>query len=283
MTGPVVVGVDGSESALRAVAWAAAEAARRHTALRLVAAFSWQPDDAMVRYVVGDEYRQDLEARERAKLDAAVAAAGNGVEVITELVAGAPVDVLAEESRAAQMLVLGHRGLGGFAELLLGSVAVTLAAKGACPVVVVRGGENEAGPVVVGVDGSPTSEAAVAFAFAAADLRRAPLTAVHLWWDQRGEPTEARLTDWKAYEENERELLGERLAGYGGQYPDVRVGHVVAAGKPAHALVEQSRTAQLVVVGSRGRGNAAGLLLGSVSHALLHGSACPIAIVRAAP
>jgi nucleotide-binding universal stress UspA family protein len=195
--------------------------------------------------------------------------------------------VLQAESTRAELVVLGDRGLGGFAGLLIGPVAVTLAAHAACPIVVVRGPEPDrmvrSEAVVVGVDGSPTSEAAVAFAFEAAALRGVPLVAVHTWFDMVVDATMAPLIDWDVMEADEREVLAERLAGWAEKYPDVAVRRLVARDRPARALVEESGRAQLVVVGSRGRGGISGLLLGSVSQTLLHHAACPVAVVQGAP
>jgi nucleotide-binding universal stress UspA family protein len=201
---------------------------------------------------------------------------------------GSPVGVLQAESIRAEPVVLGDRGLGGFAGLLIGSVAVALAAHAACPVVVVRGPEPDrmvprSEPVVVGVDGSPTSEGAVAFAFEAAALRGVPLVAVHTWFDTVVDSTMAPLIDWDATETDEREVLAERLAGWAEKYPDMTVRRLVTRDRPARALVEESGRAQLVVVGSRGRGGISGLLLGSVSQALLHHAACPVAVVQGSP
>ena len=134
--------------------------------------------------------------------------------------------------------------------------------------------------MVVGVDGSPTSEAATAFAFEAASLRRVPLVAVHVWRDVLVDATMAPLLDWDVIDSDEREVLAERLAGWSEKYPDVPVRRLVARDRPARALVEESGRAQLVVVGSRGRGGFHGLLLGSVSQALLHHAHCPVAVVR---
>ena len=198
---------------------------------------------------------------------------------------GFPTPALQAESADAALVVLGDRGLGGFTGLLLGSVAVSLAAHAACPVVVVRGPEFDASaprvePVVVGVDGSPASEAA--FAFAAAALHAVPLVAVHAWCDLVVDPTVAPLLD-DALESDEREVLAERLAGWSQEYLDVDVRRLVVRDRPARALVQESASAQLVVVGSRGRGGLAGMLLGLVSHALLHHAHCPVAVVRPAP
>jgi len=192
---------------------------------------------------------------------------------------GAPIEVLSSEARRAQLLVLGDRGLGEVAGLVLGSVAVSLAARGACPVVVVRGERAGAdGPVVVGVDGSPVSEAALAFAFDAAAARGVDLVAVHAWSPTAIDEELASLVEWDASAESA--VLAERLAGWGQKYPQVAVRRTVVRDGAVRALVTASAGAQLVVVGSRGRGNAAGLLLGSVSHGVLHGAHCPVAVVR---
>jgi nucleotide-binding universal stress UspA family protein len=194
---------------------------------------------------------------------------------------GAPIEVLGSEARRAQLLVLGDRGLGGLGGLVLGSVAVTLAARAACPVVIVRGDRAEdEGPVVVGIDGSPVSEAAVGFAFEAAAARGVELVAVHAWSATAIDDALAPLMDWDAVAVEEDALLAERLAGWGEKYPQVVVRRHVVRDSAVRALVDDSRGTQLVVVGSRGRGNASGLLLGSVSHGVLHGSHCPVAIVR---
>ena len=135
---------------------------------------------------------------------------------------------------------------------------------------------------MVGIDGSPTSEAALAFAFEAADLRGVPLVAVHTWTDYQIESTMVAVLEGDAIDADEHRLLAERLAGWSEKFPDVSVQRLVTRYRPAHTLIEQSAHAQLVVVGSRGRGGFAGMLLGSVSHALLHHAACPVAVVRPA-
>jgi nucleotide-binding universal stress UspA family protein len=282
----VVVGVDGSEPARRAVGWAAQEAVRRGVPLRVVTAFEWLRGRPVGHVGMGESYREIMLGAARQQLAEGVELAEReqpALEVQSQLVVGFPIQVLTAVARQAELVVIGHRGLGGVAGLLLGSVAVALAARAECPVVVVRG-EAEApdpgAPVVVGVDGSPTSEGAVAFAYEAASSRGVALVAVHTWWDLIVDPGMAPLLDWDAIDSDEREVLAERLAGWGEKYPDVRVERVVARAHPAHALVEQSLRAQLVVVGSRGRGGAAGLVLGSVSHAVLHRAHCPVAVVR---
>jgi nucleotide-binding universal stress UspA family protein len=286
--GPVVAGVDGSECALQAVRWAAAEAARRRLPLRLVAAHTWPLGGFVGDPGLGVDPRAVLRDAVLGHLAAAATAAAEvapGVPVERADVEGDPAVVLAGESERAALVVLGDRGLGGFTGLLLGSVAVALCARAACPVVVVRGVEADPAaprtdPVVVGVDGSPGSEAAVAFAVDAAVRRGVPLVAVHAWRDVLVDATMAPLVDWDAVETDEREVLAERLAGTRAEHPDLVLKKLVVRDRPARALVDESRGAQLVVVGSRGRGGVQGLLLGSVSQQLLHHAHCPVAVVR---
>jgi nucleotide-binding universal stress UspA family protein len=282
---PVVVGVDGSGSAYRAVEWAAAEAARRGVALRLVSAFSWTTSDHPVRHDGRvAQYRDQLLEAARHRLSRAARIAEDtspGIETAPQVEIGAPIEVLGSEARRAQLLVLGDRGLGGVTGLVLGSVAVALAARGACPVVIVRGEtRNTDGPVVVGTDGSPVSEAALGFAFDAAAVRGAELVALHAWSPTAVDKALEPMMDWDAVADEEDAVLAERLSGWGQKYPQITVRRSVVRDGAARALVDASRGAQLVVVGSRGRGNAAGLLLGSVSHGVLHAAHCPVAIVR---
>ena len=283
----VVVGVDGSECALRAVRWAAEEAVRRHVPLRVVTAFEWTHDHPMGEIGLGRSYRDIMldESRRFLREAAAVAErAVEGLEVEQQLIVGFPIPVLTAESRTAQLVVIGHRGLGGVTGLLLGSVGTALVAQAASAVVVVRGDDEEpdpSAPVVVGVDGSPLSDAALAFAYEAGSARRVPLLVVHTWWDVFVDPAAIpRMLDWDAIESDERRVLAERLAGWSEKYPDVAVERIVQRRRPADVLIEQSRRAQLVVVGSRGRGGFTGMLLGSVSHAVLHRAHCPVAVVR---
>ena len=285
---PVVVGVDGSGSAYRAVEWAAAEAVRRGAELRLVRAFSWTTSERPIRdggRVA--QYRDELLKIARGQVARAARIAADvrpEVETTTQVAVGAPIEVLGSEARRAQLLVLGDRGLGGLAGLLLGSVAVGLAAHGACPVVIVRGERagagNDESPVVVGIDDSPISEAALAFAFDAAAARGVGLVVVHAWSPTAIDDALAPVMDWDAATAEEDALLAERLAGWEQKHPEVAVRRTVVRNGAVRSLVAASREAQLVVVGSRGRGNATGLLLGSVSHGVLHASHCPVAIVR---
>ncbi|GAA0919124.1 universal stress protein [Pseudonocardia zijingensis] len=281
----MVAGIDGSESALHAVRWAAAEAGRRGVPLRVVTAFDWDRKHPVGETDLAATYRETALSEARRHLADAAATAERtvpGLEVEQQLVVGAPIAVLAAESERAQLVVVGDRGLGGITGLLLGSVSAGLGAHAKSPLVVVRGNRDPdpAAPVVVGVDGSPLSEAAVAFSYEAAAARGVPLVAVHTWRELVGDLDLAPMLDWDAIATDEAEVLAERLAGWGEKYPDVPVRRTSTRGRPGHALVEESARAQLVVVGSRGRGSLAGLVLGSVSHAVLHHSHCPVAVVR---
>lgn len=283
---PVLVGIDGSPSALAAARWAAREAAFRRAPLRLVTAFGWMPvqdadDPLQIVPPARDELRKTAEAR-LAAAAAQVAEVAPDVVVSREVTTGMPVALLVELSGEAQLAVVGQRGLGGFTGLVLGSVSTALAAHAACPVVVVRGTDaaRQDGPVVVGVDGSRQSEAALAFAVEAALARRAPLRAVHAWLDSVVPYVVTGPTDWDEVAKREQDVLAGLLVGWREKYPDLRVEPVLVNDRAAQALVLSISDAQLVVVGSRGRGGLAGMVLGSVSQAVLHHAECPVAVVR---
>lgn len=278
----VVVGVDGSVSAMQAVRWGAVEAERHGVPLRLVSAVGG--DVAVVPHPeLVQPYEEVLVERARTALAdcaATVARDTPDVRVETLLVSGHPVAVLRDQAREALMVVIGDRGWSRVEGVIAGSVSVALATHAGCPVVVVRGADREGAPVIVGVDGSATSEAAVAFAYEAAAFRQVGLVAVYAWSDQFADPLLIPMTDTAAMNDQGRRILAERLAGWADKYPDVEVERVVARDRPAHALLRQADRGQLVVVGSRGRGELVGLVLGSVSNTLLHRSPCPVAVVR---
>jgi nucleotide-binding universal stress UspA family protein len=280
----VVVGVDGSPSSRKAVEAAAREAAVRRRALRIVHAL----DRPRLPVPLPPGGTQDVPeaAREDARelLAEAVAIAGRAapeVPVSAELVSGRPGPVLTGESRHADLLVVGERGMGG---LLLGSVAVHLAAHALCPVLVVRGEPRHTGPVVVGVDGTAESMRAIDFALQEASLRGVPLVAMHAWnGTDRTELDRGRTTSPPCWggDDQERRVLAEALAGTGDRYPDVPVRRQVLRGDAGSLLSEWSQSAQLVVVGDRGRAGLTALVLSSVSQHLIFHAECPTAVVRA--
>ncbi|BCJ75489.1 universal stress protein [Catellatospora sp. IY07-71] len=282
---PVVVGVDGSDSSLAAVRFATREAAWRQLPLRIVHAFIWP----LMHVKMGPSeagpqeggLRHDAE-RTLATAAAVAREADPSVSVLTDLVTGAPSPVLLRAARDAELLVIGDRGLGGFTGLLVGSVAVQCTAHGRTPVLVVRGERRDAGPVVVGVDGSPDSVRTIEAAFEEAAMRDTEVLAVHSW-SRAGGHAHGEHHDHKhdaatvALEEGH--LLEDALAGVRKDYPDVKVREHLLRGRPAKVLVELSKQAQLVVVGAHGRGGFTGLLLGSVSHQVLHHADSPVLVI----
>ncbi|SDC21569.1 universal stress protein [Actinokineospora iranica] len=284
----VFVGVDGSESAGRVLRWAVAEAGRRGTGLVVVSVYAWPVSGYPDGLVVAQELRRGLRAQAEETVRAAVAVVAGeapGLAVRGEVREGAVAAQLIACSRDAGVLVLGSRGLGGFSGLLLGSVAVALAAHGHCPVVVVRAESRVplSGRVVVGVDGGPGDDDVLAFAFAHAAGAGAAVVAVHAWSDTTIEVAhvvERAAFDWGVLARQARDALVERLGRWRAKYPDVPVESVVARERPVCLLLDQAVDASLVVVGSRGRGGFAGLVLGSVSQAVVRHAPCPVAVVR---
>jgi nucleotide-binding universal stress UspA family protein len=163
---------------------------------------------------------------------------------------------------------------------LLGSVTTGLVHHAHCPVAVIHAGaEPDPGaPVLLGIDGSPASEAATALAFDEASRRGVGLLALHAWSDVGVFPVLGM--DWHDRENEGHEILAERLAGWQEQYPDVRVERILHCDKPSHWLVKESQRAQLVVVGSHGRGGFPGMLLGSVSSGVVQAAQVPVIVVR---
>lgn len=281
----VVAGVDGSDEALEAVREATRDAARRGCGLKLVHAFVWPELRVNVNPPEGGPPEAGLRHEAERFLSAAASVAAQTdprVPITTEMVPGAPVKVLLHQAHEAEVIVIGDRGLGGFSGLIVGSTAVQLATHSPVPVLVVKGEVRKTGPVVLGVDGSPESAPAVAAGFAEAELRRAPLVAVHTWTG----PVSAGPGDFLplVYDADEIEglearVLSEALSGYPQKFPDVKMSERVVQRRPAATLVELSQGAQVVVVGSRGRGGFKGLLLGSVSQQVLHHAGCLVLIV----
>ncbi len=287
----IVVGVDGSEAATRALRWAAERAAHRGAPLHVVYAYGlvarYFAVEAPVPPSVIESLLEEAQTIVDNAADEAVAVAP-GLAVSPEAVDEPPVPALTRRSRTAALVVLGASGLGGFTGMLAGSTAVAVAAHAHAPVVVVRCGEGRTtppstGPIVVGMDGSPLGERAVARAFEEARWRSAPLVAVHAWADVEDESVlrRARLFFTNSSEEEElRAKLDDQLADWQARYPGVSVERVLVRDRPRRQLLDRSATAQLVVVGSRGRGGFTGLLLGSTSQALIHHAQCPVMVVR---
>lgn len=280
MTPLVLAGVDGSTGGTAAARWAAGEAEYRGVPLRLVHAWPWLTDgrDAMA------EPDRLPAAAERVVADAAaeLRAAHPGLDVRTDVVLDVPVDALVAAAESAGLLVVGSRGLGGFAGLMLGSVGMAVAARSGVPVVVVREQRPAGGSdVVVGVDAQAPDEEVLGFAFAEAARRRARLRAVHGWdlppvFAYAGWVPQA--TEISQLEAMEEKMLSLALAGQRELHPEVEVVEEVRLGA-AGALVEASAAAALVVVGRRRRRVELGPRLGRIAHAVLHHAKAPVAVV----
>jgi nucleotide-binding universal stress UspA family protein len=286
-----IVGVDDSRSSYAALDWAVDEAGRRALPLHLLHVAEWQPPEIDPAAGTGDEAIVAA-ARER------VRSAAPDLPATDETVAGDPAGVLVDRSRHAGMIVVGNRGLGGFRRLLTGSVGVQTAAHARCPVVIVRPHLREPSPdeepveqpprhavgrIVVGVDGSDLSDAAVGFAFDEAAMRGVGVTAVHVWhYPVSGSPGEMIYAVCVRPDLSDvpNKILTQALAAHRKRHPDVPVLPVLAQGSPAAVLVHESIGAELLVVGSRGHGGFAGLLLGSVSDAAIRHAGCPVAVIR---
>ncbi|MFF5113779.1 universal stress protein [Streptosporangium sp. NPDC000509] len=276
----IVVGVDGSPAALAAAGWAAREAAARGGTLSVVHAMPAWPLEISEKDRYADVGRWMREGA-TSMLDAAVERVRQeDPRVVAEprLLGGDPRAILIEAAADAELLVVGNHGLGGFAGMLLGSVALGVVGRAACPVAVIRAPSAwPAGEVVVGVDGSKAGTGALGFAFFEASLRGVGLRAVHAW----SRPVVGGGPFAEDTAEVERRLLAEALAGWSERYPDVKVTEQLEDGHPVRVLAEVSARSGLLVVGSRGRGELTGLLLGSVSHSLLHHAGCPLVVTPA--
>lgn len=279
----IVAGTDGTEHSLAAVEWAANEAQRRRVALRIVYTFGGDWHDS--RFGIGDEYldvaRQMADAVVAYACDRARQAAPTAA-ISTDTRVGHPVPGLLDALHGAELLVLGNHGHGGLTGLLCGSVNRRMTARSPCPVAVVRGRLAATGRVVAGVGDTADAEQVVATAFEAAADRGSPLTVIHsyrppapLW------PTGARTaaaTIRLARRTGDRLGLEQRLLPWRDKYPQVPVEIVSTRDSAVVALVEASRSAQLVVVG-RGGGSTVGQALpGSTVPQLLNRAECPVLI-----
>ena len=283
----ILVCVDGSAASDAAVAWATREAIMRRMPITLMHAVP----PVVVGWPVGQLY-MDMPnwQKENGKhaLDQARKTLGANLseseppEIHTEMVYSSVVPALIDASKDAWMIVAGSQGLGALGRLLLGSVTTTLIHHAHCPVAVIHSDERMApdssAAVLLGVDGSPASEAATALAFDEASRRGVGLVALHVWSDVGVFPILGM--DWRDRESEGQEILAERLAGWQERYPDVRVKPLVFCDKPSRWLLKESEHAQLVVVGSHGRGGFPGMLLGSVSSTVAQSATVPVIVVR---
>ncbi|WP_327117445.1 universal stress protein [Nocardia sp. NBC_01730] len=291
----VVVGVDGSQGSETALRWAADFAAKRERELQIVHGMDLVGmGGALGSYeVVVPSVVDSVRAHGKAVVARAERVAREtepGLRVSTLVTTDSAKQLLIDHSAEAYAVVVGATGSANtFAHL--GSTLLALTAHAHGTLVVVRTDPeadhsiHSSGPVVVGIDGSPISETAIAAAFAEAAERCTDLVAVHVWsdWDsgQFAGPKDRRLLDAEL-EQTEQAILAERLAGWQEKYPDVRVIRKIYLAAPAARLQVWSKSAQLVVVGSRGRGGFVGMLLGSTANSLVQHASCPVMVVHPA-
>jgi nucleotide-binding universal stress UspA family protein len=281
----IVVGVDGSKHSLDALRWAVDEGRRRHLPVAAVFARAYpyaiptvkNLSDPAIELGRAEEY---LEALLRQELDDAAA----GINVRAE--EGTPSQVLMQAAQDAALLVVGSRGRGGFAGLLLGSVSLQCAQHAGCPVVVVRTGDNvlpftterRTPRIVVGCDGSEASRTALHWAVAEARSMRATIDAVHAWQPPyaAGYPLGTIPVRIDEFERMAHRLLDEAVAG--ATTPDVHIDPILVSGAAAVSLLDIAKGADLVVMGAH-NGSYAGMLLGSVTQKVLHHATCPVVVI----
>jgi nucleotide-binding universal stress UspA family protein len=284
-TDRVAVGVDGSEGATRALEWAAEQAARTGSVLEIHVAYGSE-----YVFVAPSEVERALEnLTERSVAQAEKVAPGVVAKSVTH--DGPPVNALLEASEGADLLVVGSRGLGGFSGLVLGSVSHKCVLHAHCPVAVVRPGRSQPGGaqgsedtpskrIVAGVDGSESSTAALEWALREAELTGAELVAVTSWvWPNSfawGVPVPATVDMAEDATTVHHQVVDPARRGH----PTVAVRTEVVHGHPAPTLVDASRSADLLVVGSRGHGELVGSLLGSVSEHCVSHAECPVVVMR---
>ncbi len=281
----IVVGIDGSGGSGNALRWAAAEARLRSARLRILTAYeaTWPPE----AFGGLGELPESVAQRHEEAVAETVAVTRvlePDIEVTGEAVLGEPVSVLLRAGRTAAMVVVGNRGHVGFVRALLGSVSRQVTTRATGPVVVVRGRTvAPAGPIVVGVDGSPSARHALELGFSEARRRGCGLVAV------RGYPlpvpshtadTAVPLYDEDAVRQAEARDLDATLAPWRERHPTVVVKVHIRPGDPAQNLIEMSGGAGLLIVGSRGHGAIVGAILGSVGMRLLGHADCPVMIVH---
>lgn len=287
----IVVGVDGSPASTVAVQWAARDAELREVPLTLVhvvraTAGTWLETPLLPEWMRGQRERGRQVIDDAMKIVDESCQRGP-TQVHCEMPSANAVPALVDLSKNADLVVVGRHGTGTLRGRHMGSVTSGLVYHAHCPVAVIHdeappNADVAQSPVLVGIDGSPESELATAIAFDEASRRKVGLVALHAWSDVNVFDSIYDLPGprWPELKSIEDEALAERLAGWGERYPDVSVRRVVVREEPALPLVDQSQWAQLVVVGSHGRGGFAGMLLGSISAAVVMLARVPVIVAR---
>ncbi|MFN8184515.1 MAG: universal stress protein [Candidatus Nanopelagicales bacterium] len=287
MSGSVIVGYDGSEGSTQALRWAAQAAKDRGRTLEVLTTWTMPAADLGIGAPASlqEELVEEMRGEAQTTNDQGVQiAADMGVNAVGEIVVGRTAAALVKRSEGAELAVVGSHGSGGLTGFLLGSVSRQVATHAHCPTVVVRPLAEDADGIVVGVDGSPHSLKALAWAFEQASFSQKSLHVLHSWeipptWSMVEVPSYEPEVLIRDYGNAELRDTSEAMSGFREKYPDVKVRQEVVKGSPVKSLVKASQGAALLVVGSRGLGGFRGLLLGSVSHAVVHKAACSVAVV----
>ncbi len=285
--GSIIVGFDGSEGSTQALRWAAQAAKERGRTLEVITTWSMPSADLGIGAAgtLQAELLAELREEATASNDEGLALAAElGANAVGEVLVGRTAAALVHHSEGAEMVVVGSHGSGGLTGYLLGGVSRQVATHAQCPTVVVRPVEGESHDIVVGVDGSPHSLKALEWAFEQASFSGMALHVLHSWeipptWSMVEVPSYEPEVLIRDYGNAELRETSEAMSGFREDFPDVKVRQEVMKGSPVKSLVKASEGAALLVVGSRGLGGFRGLLLGSVSHAVVHKAACPVAVV----
>lgn len=287
---PVLAGFDGTEASRGAVRWAAREASSRGAPLLLVHVLA-RPFQHSIPMRIPDEDAvmdklRNAVLRELDTLEDTCREIDPDLEVRKSMPIGDAAESLVELAGDVELVVLGGPLVGARTDRLGVTAAEVIARRAAAPIVVVRGELSTAAdaPVVVGVDGSAVSDRAIGYAFETASRLGRPLVGVHSWGESAFNPFDV-VEEWDSnrseFQDRSREVLAESMATWAGRYPDVPVRHVVGADQPAQLLLSEAKDANLLVVGSHGRGAVRRAFLGSVSHAVLNQASCPVAVLPA--
>ncbi|PRI12172.1 universal stress protein [Leucobacter massiliensis] len=283
MSEKYLIGVDGSEQSRAALAWGLARATERGASVELLHV----ADDSFLSESVAflSEAQQASEQMLQGETEYARSLGFSG-KITGTAVVGHPIAELEEASKHADLLVLGAHGGSRFAGSFFGTRAVKAAATAHCPVAVIPADDADAVSrtgVVVGVDGSEPSKRAIAFAAEEASTRGVPLIAVYAWMPPLTPGLEYLWSEELV--ESQRaaaeEAIAIGVAGLAQRYPDLEVRREIVQSAPVAALVQAAERADMIVVGSRGRGGISRLLLGSVSHGVLQALPCPVVVTRA--
>jgi len=287
MTRPIVVGVDGSSGALVAAHYAAAVAERHGAPLILIHVFEtlfygYGPLAVAGSYAGADDRLREAAEHMLAHAVDAIGTAHLAVKIDSRTETGVAAERLIDESQDALMTVVGSRGMGGFASLMLGSVSAQVATYGHGPVVVVRPPADPDGPVLVGFDGSEGADAALQFAVQEALSRKVPLVVANVYWEEPWGFHQPPAADPVVIARHRAErMITDALELPLEEHPELQYEiRIIHSLNPEHSLVAESAHAGLTVVGCRGRGGFAGLLLGSVSRTLIHHAAGPVAVIH---